>query len=522
MKFLLSPFQKIRRLWRKSLRLRIVTFSVALSLIAVATIGSLLTANIEQNLFESRKDQIVSGTKAVVRSVKGVLDSSVRSDGTIDIKSANTDIQTTIGATSSAPGLIGYSLAIPKTGDQSKLSMGNASVGFPDSVITDELKKLIESNQENVYYQSVELANGAAGLAIGSTIFVPTQGNYDLLFVYGLSDLEETLTFIQIALLIGGAFFVVVTGVIIAFVTNRAIAPIVQTAKTAERFAKGHLQERVEVSGEDIVSNLAESFNFMAESIEQQINRLATLSRLQQQFVSDVSHELRTPLTTIKLAGSMLFERRSAFDKDAAKSAELLQRQISTFETLLAELLEISRTDAGASELEIDEVIPAELAEFCVENISELAKSNGCELRINDSFGPEKVRLDPRRVRRIITNFLSNALDHGAGKPIEINISKAKHSVRFEVKDYGIGMTAEQTERVFDRFWRADSSRQRKTGGTGLGLSIAKADAELHGGNIEVFSSPGLGASFVLSIPLRGAIGKSATEPVLDEAPENV
>ena len=243
----------------------------------------------------------------------------------------------------------------------------------------------------------------------------------------------------------------------------------------------------------------------MAEAIEGQITRLATLSTLQQQFVSDVSHELRTPLTSIKLAGNMIFERRAEFGPDTARAAEILHQQLEKFEVTLAELLELSRFDAGAAELETEPTIPATLVTSSIDAVGPLARDRGTEIRLHAPGGHSEVELDPRRVRRIMQNFLSNAIDHGEGKPIDVWVDSSTDAVGIAVRDHGIGMTPEQVARVFDRFWRADPSRERRTGGTGLGLAIALEDAHLHGGTIDVWSEPGEGACFRLTIPRDGA-----------------
>jgi two-component system sensor histidine kinase MtrB len=201
----------------------------------------------------------------------------------------------------------------------------------------------------------------------------------------------------------------------------------------------------------------------------------------------------------------MLFKQRKTFDKDSARAAELLNRQIVTFEELLSELIELSRYDAGAAELELEPVAPATLAQGCIDQVADLAAAHGSAITLHAPGGHSMVDLDTRRVRRILQNFLSNAIDHGEGKPIEVWVDSTTTAVSFAVVDHGIGMTAAEAERVFDRFWRADPSRQRQSGGTGLGLAIALGYAKLHGGTIDVWAEPGNGACFRLTIPRDGA-----------------
>lgn len=189
------------------------------------------------------------------------------------------------------------------------------------------------------------------GIVIGSTVTVQSLGQYEMYFVYSMEETQQTLDFVQRTLVVAMFVLVLLVAVITGFVMRAVIQPIREAAKTSRRLAAGHLEQRVPESGEDDIATLARSFNEMADSLQDQIERLANLSQVQQRFVSDVSHELRTPLTTIRLAGGMLFDRRDDFDTVTARSVELLHDQIERFEILLADLLEISRYDAGAVEI---------------------------------------------------------------------------------------------------------------------------------------------------------------------------
>jgi two-component system sensor histidine kinase MtrB len=506
MKFVARIARQTRESWVGSLRLRMTAVSLGLSLVAVGVIGGFLSFTIEQNLFDSRRNEIVSETQSVTSTVQSQFDGAINAESVIDIERANTNAQATIRATTNSPGLIGFAIlrAPGQTTDQVMTS--SSSIAFPLTVVSESLREAIHDDRSNVYYQSVEVPGGSPGIVTGANIDVPIAGRYDLFLVYDLADVEANLSFVQSALVAGELFFVVITGLIVWFVTTRSIQPIMTTAATAERFAAGNLDERITVEGTDVSAKLAGSFNRMAESISGQINRLATLSTLQQQFVSDVSHELRTPLTTIKLAGSMLFKQRKTFDKDSARAVELLNRQIETFEELLTELIELSRFDAGAAELDLEPIAPAVLAQSCIDEMAPLALALGSSVTLVAPGGHKPVDLDSRRVRRILHNFLSNALDHGEGGPIEVWVDSTSTAVSFAVRDHGVGMSSADAARVFDRFWRADPSRQRQSGGTGLGLAIALGYAKLHGGVIDVWSEPKHGACFRLTIPLGGAV----------------
>jgi two-component system sensor histidine kinase MtrB len=239
----------------------------------------------------------------------------------------------------------------------------------------------------------------------------------------------------------------------------------------------------------------------MADSLQEQITKLAELSRLQQRFVSDVSHELRTPLTTIRLAGDVLYDQRDSFEPSTARTAELLRTQVQRFEVLLADLLEVSRYDAGAVELELEPTNLVRLVEDAVDSMQPLAEERGSDLRFVAPGGYFEAEVDARRIRRVLRNLLGNAIEHGEGGPIVVMVDSNESAIALAVRDYGIGMKPHEVSRVFDRFWRADPSRQRTIGGTGLGLAIALEDAAQHDGWLEVWSEFGVGTCFRLTLP---------------------
>jgi two-component system sensor histidine kinase MtrB len=302
-------------------------------------------------------------------------------------------------------------------------------------------------------------------------------------------------------------------------VVRWVIEPIRAVAATSRRLAAGDLGVRLPVKGEDELATLAASFNGMADTLQSRIRELAELSVMQQRFVSDVSHELRTPLTTIRLAGDVLDGQRDDFRPATARTVELLRTQTERFENLLADLLEISRYDAGSVELTTEPTNLVHLAGETIESMHQLAVEHGSELRLDAPGGHLDAEVDPRRVRRIVRNLLGNAIEHGEGRPIVVSVDSNETAVSLAVRDYGLGMAEEDAARVFDRFWRADPSRRRSIGGTGLGLAISLEDAVAHGGTIDVWSRSGRGTVFRLTLPRR--LGAGPIVPPLPLEPDD-
>jgi two-component system sensor histidine kinase MtrB len=463
-----------------------------------------MSLTIAESLFSSRVTQILSETVRATSTAQALFDNSVTAAGAIDVETANTTAQTAIRATQSSPGGSGF--AILRTPGQitPQTMTSTSTAGLDVSVVSAPLRSTVVTDVERIHYQSVTLTVAGQerpGIVTASSLQVPSAGQYELYLIYDLTDVQATLTLIQQVLIAGSLALVVTIGVVTFFVVRSAIGPVREAAKTAERLAEGFLEERIPERGEDVIAVLARSFNKMADSMQRQIVRLANLSNVQQRFVSDVSHELRTPLTTIRLAGDVLYGQKDSFSKENARTIELLITQIERFESMLTDLLEMSRYDAGAVALEVDEVNVVPLVEDCLDQLTPLAEQKGSQLVLEVRGGYGECEVDQRRLRRIVVNFVGNAIDHGEGKPIVTFIDSNQEAVSIAVRDWGVGMSPEEATRVFDRFWRADPSRQRTTGGTGLGLAIATEDATAHGGRIDLWSEPGEGSCFRLTIP---------------------
>lgn len=507
--------QRLGRLWRSSLQVRTVAITVVLSALAVFIIGGYMSWSVGTNLFDSRRVDLTATSEKATLAGQRIFSEAAEQVSSEDIEVTMQDAAQAIASAASTTA--GTEFAILRTPGQEgpRTPADIRSPGLDtDALISPDLRAAVQGSTEpRTHSQSVPIMIDESvqpGLVVGSTLEI-RGSEYELYLVYNIADVAQTLGFVQQTLVFGGFALVLLIGAVTYIVVRLVVGPVQLAAQTSEKLAAGQLEVRIPVKGDDVIATLARSFNGMAASLQNQITRLAALSQVQQRFVSDVSHELRTPLTTIRLAGDVLYDQRETFPPATARTAELLHTQVERFELLLADLLEMSRYDAGAVDMDTEPTNLVRLVEDAVDTVSSLADSKGSDLRVVAPGGYFEAEVDARRIRRILSNLLGNAIDHGEGKPIVIWVDSDKDAVAIAVRDYGVGMTAAAMERVFDRFWRADPSRQRTTGGTGLGLAISLEDAVLHGGWLEVWSAPGEGSCFRLTLPrVRGAALRSS------------
>ena len=383
-------------------------------------------------------------------------------------------------------------------------SVLSSSSGIGLDSVPHELRQQV-NGREGMYIAATQVVisgeeAGQPGIVVGTTLITSAGERFPVYYVFPMTSEVTTLRDIQRAVYTTGAALLLGLTAIAYLVTLQVVRPVRKAGRTARRLASGQLDERMPVRGTDDLASLAISMNEMASDLQQRIRELETLSTVQRSFVSDVSHELRTPMTTIKMASDLLYEEREELLPRVRRTVELMNTEIERFSSMLADLLEISRFDAGVAALELDEVDLGTLVASEVQAQETFAHSQGSELRLHLD-GAASAQLDARRIRRIVRNLLTNAIDHGEGRPIDVTVASDEEAVAVTVRDHGIGFQAELSSRVFDRFWRADPSRARAAGGTGLGLAISREDARLHRGWLSAWGRPGLGAQFRLTLP---------------------
>jgi two-component system sensor histidine kinase MtrB len=283
--------------------------------------------------------------------------------------------------------------------------------------------------------------------------------------------------------------------IVVALLAARGVLrPVRDLRAAARQLAAGKLDTRLRVRGADELADLVMTFNNTAVDLERSVAALRRMEANARQFVADVSHELRTPLAAMTAVTDTLDEEAAAFDGDAGTAARLVSSETRRLATLVENLIEISRFDAGRAALRIDEDVDlAEAVDAC------LAARGWTGEVLTDLPAGIVVDVDRRRFDVIVANLAGNALRHGAA-PVTVTAGVGGGVVTVTVTDCGQGLP-DGGARVFERFYKADSSRARSEG-SGLGLAIALENARLHGGTLVAANRPEGGAAFTLRLPL--------------------
>jgi len=506
----------VRRVWRRSLQLQVVTSTLVISVIVVVVLGAFLSDQINNSVIERRQQSAASEAAADRLRVADALNRQQDDQAKPTVPGTNLpanpldevmDAIIGVGSDGSKKRYDVLILNLAKPG-QSRASGNVTPANVPPALsqmLQRQAKKYLDRPQ-----RSTELirfpgeSQPRQTLVIGATVNV-AEG-YEVYHFFPFSDEEQMLSNVRLAIVVVGFGLVLLLAAIAYLVTRQVVSPVRLARQAAERLASGKLDERLKVRGEDDLARLATSFNEMAANLALKIHQLEELSQVQRQFVSDVSHELRTPLTTVRMAADLLYDAREDFDPMAARSAELMQAQLERFESMLTDLLEISRYDAGAATLDLDSVDIRDVVLRAIADSEALAERHSTRFELRLPNEPCLAEVDNRRVERVLRNLLFNAIEHGEGRDVVVTVGADRDAVAVAVRDHGIGLKIGEETLVFDRFWRADPSRARTIGGTGLGLAISREDASLHGGWLQAWGQPGEGSQFRLTLPRRAGI----------------
>lgn len=372
------------------------------------------------------------------------------------------------------------------------------------NVITAELRSAVRAHPHASFQRVVK--DGEPWLTIGMPVMFDRGGGglRTGLVLYAVMPLhpEEANVSAMVTAARDGALPALLIALIPALLAARSVLrPVRDLRRAAAGIGRGELDTRIEVKGSDELAELAWTFNESSTKLQQSVEELQRAEARARRFASDVSHELRTPLAGMLAVTEVLDEDAAHLSADTAAAVRLISAETGKLATLVEDLMEISRFDAKAAGLHLDEVDVAE-------TIRKTLQARRWEGKVVAEL-PDGVRavLDPPRFDVIVANLVGNALRHGA-QPVRVRLRTERRDgeplLVTEVEDSGPGIDPAVLPHIFDRFYKADEARTRSAG-SGLGLAITWENVRLHGGTVRGANGSTGGALFTVEIPLEGA-----------------
>jgi two-component system, OmpR family, sensor histidine kinase MtrB len=475
----------------------VVLFTSAIVVAALLLLGAALHALLAKSLYSQQSNEAIQEVQLLTRRASDAAASNSRPAGA----AAQQDLVKELTSGASGGQATFEAVVLRDSNGGSIPSNQNFHVEQVPQALVDRV--LVRSELAFVYIDS-PVEPGRRMLVVGAPIRAAQGPGQEAYFFYPLNFQEDTLARLRNFMLIVGAGLLAAVVIMAAISIGRVLKPIQRARDVAEEIAAGNLAARIpQATSHDDFGRLAESFNRMTDNLAQKIGELEHVGSLQARFVSDVSHELRTPLATVRMAADYIHAARTGLPPDAQRAAVLLERELERFENLLEDLLEISRFDAGVINLEPVEVDLAGLLDEVVDALDPIAHGRKVNvgLEVDRSQGEPLVAADPRRLDRVFSNLVKNAVEHTTEGNVAIWVGRRGANVVVTVSDDGEGIPAEDLPHIFERFYRADVHRARAIGGTGLGLAIALENVNLHRGTIEVQSEVGEGSTFTVTLP---------------------
>jgi len=362
------------------------------------------------------------------------------------------------------------------------------SISLTEAAIPDELRAPVDAGR----IAAVRTVRGDDALVIVGGAVRPSGPAF--YFFFPQQDIVDDLALLARVLAGTSGVLVVVSALIGAAAASGVLRPIARTRAAVRAVAAGDLDAQLDEEGGDELAELARAFNTMTAALRRTVGELRELEAGQRRFVSDVAHELRTPLTALTTACEVLDGNTDGLTDAGRRAARLVVVESRRLTSLVEDLMEISRMDAGAADMTLERV-------DVVRSISGALRSRGWLEQVEvDGDDGVTVFMDARRLDAIIGNLVGNARTYGR-PPIAVTVRATPDDVEVAVSDHGDGIAPQHLHRVFDRFYKVE--RSRSSGGTGLGLAIARENARLHGGELRVASEEGKGTTFTLRLPRR-------------------
>ena len=291
----------------------------------------------------------------------------------------------------------------------------------------------------------------------------------------------------------------VVAGLALFSLLTRRLRSLAEAVRSFER---GELGSRVDARGSDELGSLGRGFNEMAATIEASVEQLRNAERMRRDLIGNISHDLRSPLTSVQgYLETMALKDAQLSPEERQRFLSISLRNMASLRRLVDELFELARLDARQVTMKREQLQIAELAQDVALKMEPRARDSGVSIAVKPQGELPLVAADVGMIERVLTNLVENALRFTPrGGSVRLELGAESEAVRVTVADTGSGISSEDLPHIFERFYRADRSRERDSDGAGLGLAIARQIVDLHGSALTVESSPGQGARFSFSL----------------------
>jgi two-component system sensor histidine kinase MtrB len=390
-----------------------------------------------------------------------------------------------------------------------------AGSGSPDAFddITPELRGTVQTRAVTAF-QRVD-RNGVPILVVGTPIAYWADSALALsgldLYLIVPQETEQASIRALVSAVERATIPALGLAVVLAMLAARGVLRPVRALRSAtRRMAEGHLDVRLDVNGGDELADLSRAFNETAAALEASVAELRRMEAQARRFAADVSHELRTPLAAMSAVTDVLDEEVPHLPADTANAVQLVSEETGRLTRLVNDLMEISRFDAHAAVLSLDEI---DLAESLRRTLASRGWLHQVQTWLPEP-GVLRARVDPRRIDVVVANLVANALRHGA-PPVVLSLTTRQSTqgavAVIEVADGGPGIPPEALPHIFERFYKADTARARSDS-SGLGLAITVENVRLHGGRVRAANRPGGGAVFTVELPLHGRPGQAPAD----------
>jgi two-component system, OmpR family, sensor kinase len=318
-----------------------------------------------------------------------------------------------------------------------------------------------------------------------------------------LENVNDTLERVRTIFAVGAFAALLLSGLALFVLTGLALGPLRRVTATAEEVAAGDLGRRTDVRSRDEVGRLAAAFDRMIDRLEEAFSRVTESEQQMRRFLADASHELRTPLTALRGTSQVLLRAPDPGAPEITAAVEGIHQEAVRLSNLVNDLLTLTRLDAEES-LHPEEIPLAAFVDDFRDRYAGAWPARTVDFD-RDAFDGARVWADPDAVRRMLLNVVDNAAKYSdPDTPIVVTADAGPEEVTIHVQDRGPGLTPQERERAFDRFYRGGDGRSRRPGGSGLGLAIVQALAQRSGGSVSLDTAPGRGTTVSLVLPTSG------------------